>query len=129
MGDKATYIAHGEALACTFCCAIEGRSLQNTSAIWFVDNLGVLSCFVKGSSHSADVGAIVYATLLATASLRLRVWWEHVESAANLADEGTRGVFTTCGVDLVQRQLPHMPGIVGPDPAEWLRWMRMFGDW
>ena len=46
---------------------------------------------------------------------------EQVEPAANLADEGTRGVFTTCGVDLVHRELPQMLGIVAPDPTEWLR--------
>ena len=66
---------------------------------------------------------------LATTSLRLRVRWEHVESAANLADEGTRGVFTTCGVDIVHRELPQIPGSIASVPAEWHRYIQMFGDW
>jgi hypothetical protein len=51
MALKHTYISQGEALAVLFCLRRELARLSGRSAIWMVDNLGVLQSLVKGISR------------------------------------------------------------------------------
>ena len=44
-----------------------GHALQGANILWFLDNLGVVSCLCKGSSTVADVGCIIHAFLLKSA--------------------------------------------------------------
>ena len=125
--DRKTFISHGEAFAPLFALFHEGQYLQNRSVIWWIDNLGVLSCFCKGNSSSADVSCIVHASLLRMAALKLRSWYEHVDSKANCSDGGTRNsneVALALKVTLFQRPLPPWPKCTLQAPPEvWLSWL------
>jgi len=97
--------------------------------LWFIDNLGVLSCLCNGSSTVADISCIVHATLLAVAGLRSAVWWEHVDSKANLADGGTRGsarFAEALGIPLTARAVPPWPlSPLAASPDAWLQWLEL----
>ena len=45
---------------------------------------------VMGSSKAADISNVMYATTLPLAKHKITTWGEHVESAANLTDGGSR---------------------------------------
>ena len=129
MQHKQTYIAHGEAFAPLFALFHEGDFLKGKSVMWFIDNLGVLSCFCKGSSVVADVGCIVHAVLLHQAALKVQAWYEHVDSKANIADGGTRfstEITDALGISLKQLSLPPWPAntLTAP-PSEWISWFQL----
>jgi hypothetical protein len=89
--SRKTYIAHGEALAVLFALTHLGQLIAKSSIVLYVDNIGVLSCICKGSSRTAEVDSICNAICLAVVEARADLWSEHVESAANPSDGGTRG--------------------------------------
>ena len=125
--SKSTFISHGEAFAPLLCLYHEWRHLTSRSVIWFIDNLGVLCCYCKGSSSSADVGCIVHASLLMQAKHRVCSWYEHVDSKANCSDGGTRNstvVADKLQVTLKPRALPPWPSNTIKAPATvWLEWL------
>ena len=84
------YIAQGEALAPVLALHFHGEVFRNTSTLFFIDNLSVLSGLTVGSSRSADLAAVLQAATLASTRLNALLWWEHVDSAANPADGGIR---------------------------------------
>ena len=60
------------------------------SVAFFTDNLQLLSALCNGSSSVVNFGMVVHAMLLQVAAYRLLAWCEHVDSAANIADGGSR---------------------------------------
>ena len=127
MDAKKTYISHGEAFAPLFALTHIGPKLRNRSVLWFIDNLGVLSCYCKGSSATADIACIVHASLLMMAALKIRSWYEHVDSKANLSDGGTRGQSKAGSVVLRSLSLPQWPKhTAAAEPAVWLNWFRKY---
>ena len=90
---KSTYIAHGEALAILFAWFHVRNLVRGRQILHFIDNLGILSAYLKGSSTISDISHLVGAGITMEVSAALRVWREHVDSHANLADAGTRGAF------------------------------------
>ena len=109
---KKTYIAHGEALVCLLALWTERALFRHCSVLWLIDNLGVLSCLCKGSSNVADFGCIIHATLLAVAGLNSLAWFDHVQSADNLSDGGSRGcskMATALGFTLRPVPMPPWP--------------------
>ena len=129
MEQKQTFIADGEALAPLFAIFHEDDILANRAVMWFIDNMGILACFCKGSSVVADISCIIHASLLAMASLRICSWYEHVDSKANIADGGTRKSFEVAealGVSLVVKSLPPWPSnTVKAPPRYWLEWLNI----
>jgi hypothetical protein len=128
MKEKRTYIAHGEAMAVLLALYHEKEWLLGSSVVWFIDNLGVLSCLCKGSSTVADISCIVHAILLSAASLKTTIWWEHVDSAANGSDGGTRQssvVSDIFGIALTEKSTPPWPtNTLEADASVWLRWLK-----
>ena len=126
MSDKDTYIAHGEAFAPLLAIYHEHHILAGSSTLWFLDNLGVLSCYSKGSSVVADVGCVVHAALLSMAKHRIYSWYEHVDSKANIADGGTRNcsaITDALGIILERKCMPPWPSdTLLAEPSCWLRW-------
>ena len=109
---RKTFIAHGEAFAVYWALWCERRHLVGSSCIWFIDNLGVVSCLCKGSSTSVDVGAITHGILLAVAGANALIWWGHVESGSNISDAGSRGstdIADALGIPLQDKSLPAWP--------------------
>ena len=94
-GERKQYIAQGEALAPLLALHYHGEILKNTSTIFFIDNLGVLSGLTVGSSRVADLGTVLHGATLHAARLNALIWWEHVDSAANPSDGGVRSLQTT----------------------------------
>ena len=105
LDPRQQYIAQGEALAPMLLYALHGNELKDSSIIHFIDNMAVLSCQVPGNSRVVDLGVMSHITAWAVARANIAVWYEHVESAANLADGGSRigqgdPVAATAGVRL-----------------------------
>ena len=124
MDKKQTYISHGEAFAPLFCLYHVGRQIFGRSIIWFIDNMGILAAYTKGSSCTGDISCIVHAMLLSSAKLRLKSWFEHVDSHANPADGGTRGKDKALNMILPVLPLPPWPTNTSEaPPAVWLSWL------
>jgi hypothetical protein len=127
---RETYIAQGEALAPLLAMCREPSAFYSSSAVMFIDNMGVLASLCKGSSVVADFGCVVHAFLLAAAKLNARPWFEHVDSKANPADGGTRDSLETAhqlGIDLREVPVPEWPvDTVNATPYEWLAWVNRY---
>ena len=119
--DRATYIAHGEAMACLFSLWHMAKWFRQVS-----DNLGVLSAMCRGSSTVCDISHIVASALSMEAALRMKSWKEHVDSRANLADCGTKDVtdyVSALGISWETLSLPPWPrDLRTASSNEWLRW-------
>ena len=127
--EKHTYIAHGEALAILFAIIHEKDVLKQKSVVWYMNNFGVLSCLCKGSSAVADFGCIIHAILLCMAALKVRAWYDHVDSKANAADDGTRNsseASDKLGITLRERSCPVWPpNTLGAKPEVWMQWLTL----
>ena len=115
MEDRQQYIAHGEIMAPMLLYFLHGHHFSHSIILHFVDNMAALSCQVMGSSRIADLSAAAHITALCTARVQASIWWEHVESAANLADGGSRaGIADDAakreGIPLRHRDWPHENG-------------------
>ena len=92
-GKRKQYIAQGEALAPLLALHYHGNAIRDTSATFFIDNMGVLSGLTVGSSTVADLGTVLHGATLHATKLNIQMWWEHVDSAANPSDGGNRFPF------------------------------------
>ena len=129
MEDKETYIAHGEAFAPLLCLHWLGERLRGSNILWFLDNLGIVSCLCKGSSTVADVGCIIHAFFLKSAALGIQAWYEHVDSKANISDGGTRGDAMVLGMPFIQYPMPQWPKhTLQAGPATWFKWFSEYRD-
>ena len=91
---RSTQIVSGEMIALMAQFAFFAGELKGTETIAFCDNLGVVFCAVKGDSSAVDLSCMSRALCMRTLALETTVWFEYVESEANIADGGSR-----CGVD------------------------------
>ena len=125
--SRDTYIAQGEALAPIFCLIHEKKVVYGASVVCYIDKMGVLASLCKGSSVVADFGCVIHALLIAMVRLNVQPWWEHVDSAANPADGGTRGSLQSAeelGIKLKHKLVPDWPrSTVKATPAEWMAWL------
>ena len=102
--------------------------MENESTINYIDNMGVLCNIVGGSSRAPDAGTLIFALHLRMAKLKVRSWWEWVESESNCSDGGSRvgvlcPVAAALGIPLVEHPFPFLPvGFMTMMPEEWDRW-------
>ena len=126
--ERKQQIHMGELLA-PICAMLKWPELmQDESAIFYIDNMGVLCNIVNGASRAEDADTLIFALHLRMAKLRVRGWWEWVESESNCSDGGSR-VGITCplakqlGIPLVEVPFPFIPpNFEFLDPEEWERW-------
>ena len=124
---KKQYIAQGEALAPLLALHFHPEPFRGASMLCFIDNMAVLSGLTVGTSRVADLGTILHATALHLVNLNCQAWWEHVDSAANPADGGSR-VGVCCeiakllGTELREYEFPAWPSdVINAKPEVWLR--------
>ena len=92
-----------------------------SSVLPFVDNVAVASSLIVGNSRSASLSAPAFATQLLVAYYRIRVWWEYIDSKANISDGGSRvgvsdPVALSLGVTLKHSYWPVQSGaFMSPD--------------
>jgi hypothetical protein len=123
--ERKQQIHMGELLA-PMCAVLAWPSfLLETSAIAYIDNMGVLCNIVNGSSRACDAGTLVFALHLQLARLNSTIWWEWVESESNCSDGGSR-VGICCplaaqlGIELVVKPFPELPvDFMRLDPRGW----------
>ena len=60
--------------------------LKSRDIRFFVDNVGVLAQLTKGASSAEDLSPIVSAIHFLIVMFDMRIWWEYVESEANISD-------------------------------------------
>ena len=118
-------IAIMEALGPILALMYESELLSHCLISFWLDNMSALSGFVSGSSRAADLGSLISGTHLCLAMRGLRVWWDYVPSASNIADGGSRVGITDpfaarCGIVLSQLRFPtELADIVYADPSAW----------
>ena len=71
----------------------------------FVDNVGMLAQLTRGSSSAEDLAPLVGTIHLLLAQFSIRVWWEYVDSPANVAD-GLSRFFARDSFSLAQGWTP-----------------------
>jgi hypothetical protein len=89
---KKTYIGQLEALAAA--CVLETlptERMRGRPTMFWIDNLSAKYGLQKGYSKVDDSGRIINAFKVRQAFLRMRVWFEYVPSAQNIADLPSRG--------------------------------------
>ena len=125
--EKTTYIAQGEALAPLLALWYEQALLSNCHVLFFIDNMGCLSALTSGSSSVADFSPILHAFWMLAAKMRVRPWFEHVDTHANPSDGGSR-VGTLCplagalGIRLTNVKFPPWPrDVCAASPDSWMR--------
>ena len=64
----------------------EAAALAEQDILWFVDNQAAMASLIKGSSSQCDICTVAAATSLWSARLDSRIWFEYVESEANISD-------------------------------------------
>ena len=87
---KQTYIMQGEGVGALAPLLSLPSLFRGRSVIQFQDNTAALSALVHGYASKPDMSRIVNAYHLAQFLLGVRVWFEWVPSAANLADLPSR---------------------------------------
>ena len=99
--------------------------LRNTSAIFYIDNMGVLCNIVNGASRQLDAGTMTFALHLRLAALQSSCWWEWVQSESNCSDGGSR-VGLDCplaqklGIRLEEVAFPPLPAhFMKMKPQQW----------
>ena len=83
-------IALVEQAAILLAIQYEAGAWRGRDVIWFVDNSVALSAMTKGSSNSVAIDEAAVSLQLLCARLRLRIWWEYIESKSNWADKLSR---------------------------------------
>ena len=85
------YIGQLEALA-ALCAPLScPEQFRDRETIAFIDNSGALFGMAKGYMRDVDSARLVHAFHCLCAALRSQFWFEFVPSAANLADQPSRG--------------------------------------
>ena len=60
--------------------------LGGSDLIWYIDNQAACACLIKGSSSVSDIGTIVTIAHLLYVKLHIRVYFEWVDTNANISD-------------------------------------------
>ena len=95
--ERDSQIALGELFAFMLSCRCNVDRLANNSVCAYIDNMGVLHSIVNGTSKSRDKGSLVHCLVLRALEIQVQLWIEHVQSASNVTDGGSR-VGITCEV-------------------------------
>ena len=88
--QRETQIFIGELIGALSALHSVREALFGHRVIHFVDNQGALSALIGGFSTDPDTSAIACMYQLIAASCSVRVWFEYVESEANIADGPSR---------------------------------------
>jgi len=123
LAPRSTQIAAGEMIALMAQFAFFAEELKGNETIAFCDNLGVVFCALKGDSAATDLACMSRALCMRTLELRVTVWFEYVESEANIADGGSRcgvecPVSRDAGIKLREVPCPKLP-IAWNHKADW----------
>ena len=87
----------------------------------FADNTAANGAALKGYSPSEDIARLVFSFHVRLVLMQSRVWIEYVPSAANIADDPTRGEFERLHSDFNAEQIefimPPLEGWVADAPV------------
>ena len=89
--DSEQYIALVEQAAVMMGILHASPIIRGRDLLWFEDNSVVLSGLVRGASSSGELDSGCSCIHLSLAMLKVRAWWEYVESKSNWADGPSRG--------------------------------------
>ena len=64
--------------------------VRGRDVIWFEDNSVVLAGLCRGMNHGEDLDAGTAVIHLLTAQMKMRMWYEYVESDSNWSDGASR---------------------------------------
>ena len=127
---RLSQIAVGELFAVLLAFYYMPEAFQDTSAICYVDNIGVIHTVVNGASSQIDLGALTHGLHFRRAQLKASVWWEYVPSPSNISDGGSRTgidcpLAAVAGISLSQVCCDTLPeGFPFCPPRAWLPWWR-----
>ena len=101
--ERETQIAPVEALAVLQASLLFAPLICHHDIILFIDNQGIASALVRGTSPCSDIAQIVSAIHLVWTVLGTRAWIEYVELEANISDG------LTLGQEWILRDVPCVP--------------------
>ena len=70
--------------------------LGGSDLVWYIDNQAACACLIKGSSSVSDIGTIVTIAHLLYVKLHIRVYFEWVDTNANISDGLSRDGLVDC---------------------------------
>ena len=125
--SRKTHIFIGELLAALAALWQCKELVAGACLIHFVDNQGGLASLVNGFCADEDISAVACLYQFLVAALGISVWFEYIESPANLADGPSRDGMdwehsreaTVLGVKMEELILPGLRSLVGA-PADFL---------
>ena len=88
---------------------------RGREVLHWIDNSSAGSALIKGYSGKPDSAHLTNIFHMFNCGLRARVWFEYVESKANVADLPSRGEFSYLLHELLSVTVPMRV----PEPAEW----------
>ena len=88
---------------------------RGREVLHWIDNSSAGSALIKGYSGKPDSAHLTNIFHMFNCGLRARVWFEYVESKANVADLPSRGEFSYLLHELLSVAVPMRV----PEPAEW----------
>jgi hypothetical protein len=89
---RTQYVGPLEILAAVCVYYSLGEVLRGCKVLHHIDNTSALASLVKGYSGVSDLSQIVHALWALALASSVDVWFEHVKSAANIADWPSRGM-------------------------------------
>ena len=109
--QRKSQIFPAEAFLTVLIPSMHSEVLADRQIVWFIDNEGAASAFIRGDSKTADVRAIVQQAQLSLLKLRCLVWVEWIDSASNPSDglsrDGLSDAWTVSQEwDLAEVQVP-----------------------
>ena len=114
---RAQQIFPGETLAALVVPALHGSLLRDRDILWFIDNEAAAAALIRVVSGESDVLTLVQQAHLQFHQLRLRPWFEWIDSESNSADglsrDGLNDSWTLAQGWLLQ-DFPYPP-LLGPD--------------
>ena len=87
---------------------------RGRDVILFIDNVGALMGLANGYSRDVDAARLINVFHVMNAALQANIWFEFVPSAANLADQPSRGE-----LGLLQELGSRPFDVEWPDPSSW----------
>jgi hypothetical protein len=92
--ERKTQIVMAEAFATLAGLLTSSDTFANCDVIWFIDSEAACGANIRGTSGSEDLADCVGASVCLAAELSSRIWYEWIDTAANIADGLSR-----CGAE------------------------------
>jgi hypothetical protein len=120
---RENYIGQLELYAALIAYTTFKKELEGRKVIHWIDNTSALASLIKGYSRMPDSAQIIHAFHSLNLGLKCKVWFEYVNTKANIADEPSRGELALLAeLHSIEREIAHPALAAFDDDARiWMR--------